>query len=343
VDRFVLSDSAANGGFPEPLATEPVRVIAARHEACGEATRVRLPRAVPARAVRRVRCAGCQQAFETERVEEVQQQEYVFGTEPVAEAAAAPVATAGGTRRPSLPKLSLPALSLPSLSLPRPKLPDLPARASLPKFDPESPAWRIASIGLAAAAVIGVLLLIQGGGDEPSAPAAPAEPSAAAATEAATGEPATPPASTPPPSQNTELVRGSSYSLALPAGWEQVDASGGATFSAVAPDGTADVTVWIDEDPKLDFPQFVNQSLAQLKAFAGSAEVVERIPAPTPEATVVRLAADAPAGQPTYEVTLRVAGPYRYYLATSVMPDAPAATVEGAELIAGSFTPEVKD
>ena len=63
------------------------------------------------------------------------------------------------------------------------------------------------------------------------------------------------------------------------------------------------------------------------------------MPAPTPEGTVVVLAADAPAGEPTYEVTLRAAGPYRYYLATSVEPDASAAAVEGAELIAGLVHP----
>jgi hypothetical protein len=67
---------------------------------------------------------------------------------------------------------------------------------------------------------------------------------------------------------------------------------------------------------------------------------VERVPAPTDEATIVRLAADAPPGQPSYEVTLRAAGPYRYYLATSVQPDASREAVEGAELVAGSFTPE---
>ena len=62
--------------------------------------------------------------------------------------------------------------------------------------------------------------------------------------------------------------------------------------------------------------------MAQLEALAGSANIVERVPAPTEEGTIVRLAADAPAGQPSYAVTLRVAGPYRYYLATTVQPDA---------------------
>jgi hypothetical protein len=143
------------------------------------------------------------------------------------------------------------------------------------------------------------------------------------------------------PAKNTKLVRGSSYSLALPAGWERVDPTGGATFAAVAPDGGADVSLWIEDNPGLDFPSFVNQSLAQLESLAGSARVTERLTAPAPEATVVVLAADAPPNQPTYEVTLRVAGPYRYYLATTVQPDASNESIAGAELITGSFTPEV--
>ena len=77
----------------------------------------------------------------------------------------------------------------------------------------------------------------------------------------------------------------------------------------------------------------------QLEALAGSARVVERVAAPTPEATVVRLAADAPAGSPAYEVTLRASGPYLYYLATTVQPDAGDAGVAGAKLIRGSFVP----
>ena len=58
---------------------------------------------------------------------------------------------------------------------------------------------------------------------------------------------------------------------------------------------------------------------------------------------MVRLAAEAPAGQPTYEVTLRVAGPYRYYLATSVQPRRLREVIEAAELIAGTFTPELEE
>ena len=91
-----------------------------------------------------------------------------------------------------------------------------------------------------------------------------------------------------------------------------------------------------------DYPTFISQSLTQLETLAGSAQIVDRTPGPTPESTVVRLAADAPEGQPTYEVTLRVAGPYRYYLATSVQPDAAPEVADEAELIFGTFTPELE-
>ena len=76
-----------------------------------------------------------------------------------------------------------------------------------------------------------------------------------------------------------------------------------------------------------------------LKGLAGSARVVERVAAPTADGTIVHLAADAPAGSPQYEVTLRAGGPYRYYLATTVQPDASDRAADGAELIHGSFQP----
>jgi len=188
--------------------------------------------------------------------------------------------------------------------------------------------------------VIAVLLVLRGGDDGPAPSAVPAAASAPAVVsgkdDSKGGDKASKPA------KDTKFVNESSFSLALPAGWQRVDPPAGATFAAVAADGGADATLWIKEDPKLDFPTFVSQSLAQVKTLAGSAQVVERIPAPTAEGTVVRLAADAPAGQPTYDVTLRVAGPYRYYLATTVQPDAPADIVDGVDLITGSFTPELE-
>lgn len=59
-------ERAVNGGFPEPLEGQPVRLVRCRHGACGAETRVRLPRAVSAEAVRRVVCDSCRQAFDCE-------------------------------------------------------------------------------------------------------------------------------------------------------------------------------------------------------------------------------------------------------------------------------------
>ncbi len=237
-----------------------------------------------------------------------------------------------------MPTLRLPKLKAKTQSERKP-------RFELPSLNPSSRIWRVASIPLAAAAVVGGLLLIQGNGSDveptPTA-AAPAADSAAddgAAILAADG------AGKEGKGQGAQddsakLVRGTAYSLALPADWKQIAPQGGATFAAVANDGGADAQLWISEDPKLDFPTFVRQSLTQLETLAGSAQIVERAPAPTADETVVKLAADAPAGQPSYEVTLRVAGPYRYYLATSVQPGASREAVSGSELLSGSFEPE---
>lgn len=285
VEVPLLPDEKANGGYFEPPDDVPARYVSARHDACGAETRVRLPESVPARAVRRLRCSGCEQEFDAAEVSEAR-------------------------------------------------------RSRSPKLDPQGRGWKLASIPIAAVAVIAALIALQGGGDEPSvAPIAPSQAGETPAADSAQGSgQATAGASKP--SKHTKLVRGSSYSLALPAGWERVAPPGGATFAAISADGDADATLWVDEDPKLDFPRFVDQSLEQLQGLAGSARIVGRVPAPTPEGTIVQLAADAPEGQPSYEVTLRASGPYRYYLATSVQPGSSVKTAHDAELIAGSFTPE---
>src|SRR4029079_16380487 len=49
VQRSLLPENPSNGGFPEPPPSMSVRIVAAKHEACGKSTRVRLPSAVPAR------------------------------------------------------------------------------------------------------------------------------------------------------------------------------------------------------------------------------------------------------------------------------------------------------
>ncbi|MGH2952203.1 MAG: hypothetical protein ACRDKX_09180, partial [Solirubrobacterales bacterium] len=71
VELALLPDQRSNGGFPEPPASEPVRVVATRHDACGAETRVRLPGFLPSSVVRRVRCSSCDAYYSTEVVEEV--------------------------------------------------------------------------------------------------------------------------------------------------------------------------------------------------------------------------------------------------------------------------------
>ncbi len=278
----------SNGGFPEPVAGEPVRLVRCRHDACGTATRVRVPRALPALAVRRVVCEGCRQRYDCEGVDDVEA------------AAAAKV---------------------------------VPSR-------PESRLWKYLSIPVAAAAVIAILILVQGSDapeEQPSSSQAPAGVESGGGGGAATAAGGAAEASGS--SQGAELVKGASYTLALPHGWARTEADSGATFAASARDGGAEATLWVQRDPSLDFPQFEAQSLAQLRQVAGSAEVTDRTTAPTADGTIVTLAADPPAGAPTYEVTLRLAGPYRYYLATTVEPNASRDAADGAELIHSSFVP----
>ena len=64
---------------------------------------------------------------------------------------------------------------------------------------------------------------------------------------------------------DAQLVAESTFSLALPAGWERVTPAAGATFAAVSSDSTADATLWIQNDPKLDMATFEANSLQQLE------------------------------------------------------------------------------
>jgi hypothetical protein len=299
------SDSRAvergnNGGFPEPFAGEAVRVVSSRHEGCGAATRVRIPHVLPTNAVRRVVCEGCRERYECDGVDEV---------------AVDPGGVAAPPRRPRLRAPRLPRIKAPGwLS------------------NPQSHAWRYLSVPLAAAAVVGILFLIQGSGGSARHSASSTAPAKPGHSQGAGGDSSA-------PGSGAKVVKGSSFTVALPSGWERTEPKNGATFAAKASDGGADATLWIRRDPSLGFPQFEARSLAQLHALAGSAHVVNRVAAPTPEGTVVTLAADSPPGQPAYEVTLRVAGPYRYYLATTVDPNASRAAVDGADLLHNSFVP----
>ena len=300
----MLTEHALNGGFPETVRGVRVRALRARHESCGAETRVVIPAVLSAGAVRRVRCQGCGEHYEADSVTE-----------------------AGRFAVPSVARLR--------------------EGVSLPPFDPSSRAWQMASVPVAAVLVVGGLLLIQGGdgdSDSPTPPfAPPAEPAAESSGPLAEipGEPKNGGADAGGGNAAAEIVRGAHYSLALPNGWDKVDPPSGSTFAAVAADGGAEATLWIEEDANLKFADFVTQSLNQLETLAPNPRVVSRIPGPTPETTVVRLAADAPADQPSYEVLLRASGPYRYYLALTLQPDAAREAADGVDLIAGSLTPEV--
>jgi hypothetical protein len=267
--------------------------VACHHAACAGDTRVRLPEAVPARAVRRVTCQQCAQPYEPALVQ------------VVAEEAAPP---------------------------PRRRL----------RVAPPAPSWRWLSLPVAAAAVVAALLVLRGGDEADTESPAPSSPAASGgqATPGGEGKDADRPAAPEAP-KDAQLIRESTFQLALPKGWERTAPSGGATFAAVAPGGEADVMLWIERDPKLDFAAFEARSLDQLQSVAGSAGVVDRSAGPTPEATSVTIApTSAPPGAPNYEVVLRADGDYWYYLATTTQVGAPPEVTEGVELVQGSFLPQ---
>jgi len=185
-------------------------------------------------------------------------------------------------------------------------------------------------VPVAAATVIGALLLIQGSGE-------PARNSASSTAPAAPG---------PSPSRGEQgkgtgarLIAGDGFQIALPAGWKQVPAPHGADFAAQAPGDSADATLSIEHHPSLSFSAFEARSISQLRQKAGGAHVVDETKAPTAEGSVVTLAADSPPGKPELEVTLRASGPDRYYLATTTQPDASSDVLDGADLIRNSLVP----
>ena len=252
------------------------------------------------------------------------------------------------SRRSRCRSSRMPTLRLPELKA-KPQS-AAPARAvKLPVPEPRrAAAWRVASIPLAAAAVIGGLLLIQGDGPtlEPHASrrragCRPPPPTSGAANarrrrrRQADRQGRRREATTAPSSSAARPTRSR-----CPPGWEQIDSAGRRHLRRRRRRRRRRRAALDQRGPEARLPHFINQSLTQLETLAGSAQIVERIPGPTPRTTVVRLAADAPAGEPSYEVTLRAAGPYRYYLATTVQPDASREAVAGIELISGSFTPE---
>ncbi len=141
------------------------------------------------------------------------------------------------------------------------------------------------------------------------------------------------------------LVQERGYSLSLPEDWVRTDAPDGAVFAAASPDGAAQTTLWVERNPNLDFDGFVQQSLGGLVTLGDDARITDRVDGPTIETSSAELRADvALDGEPAgpYRVNLRAAGPYRYYLATSIQPGASPALLADAELIGSSLRPEVR-
>lgn len=187
--------------------------------------------------------------------------------------------------------------------------------------------------GLAAVIVVGGLLVLVLGGDsksgkrgsEPSAPLTPVEPPSAIS--------------------DAQFVQERGFSIALPDNWHRTKPPPGASFAAKSDDGLGESTLWVDRDPKLDFEKFIDQSLAGLDQLGENASVTDRVDGPTLETSIAELQADVPlnggvAGP--YRVILRAAGPYRYYLATSIGAGAPPRLLADAELLGASFRPQVE-
>jgi hypothetical protein len=199
---------------------------------------------------------------------------------------------------------------------PRGRLPSLPKPGRL---------WRWARVPLAAGAVLVVLALVRGGEEAPQ-PRAAGAPAAAAVQKAPPG--------------GALVVHESTFTLALPPGWKRTRARDGATFAARSSDRTGEVTLWVERDPGLSFAEFEARSIARVKELTGAPPQVERKRGPSPERSSFTITAAAPEGAPRYIALGRAAGPYRYYLATTLKPDAPPAIATGAEMIRNSLVPE---
>jgi hypothetical protein len=294
-----------NGGFPEPPPGEPVRVVHCLHE-CGAETAVRIPASLPAEVVQRVICSGCGaelRAFDPVELRQRLEAKHAGTAAAVADTAAGETAAAAA-------------------AVTKPKRPRRRIHLS-------NRAWQLISVPLVAGVVIAALVLLNGDDKTPLRRVV-----STASAPSATGQATV--------SGDAHFIHAGNYSLALPPGWKTVAPHGGAVFRAVAGDGSADATLWIERNPTLTFAQFQSRSLANLKSLAGDASVHRRLPAPSGSGTIVQLRADVPTGSGTspYLVTLRAAGPYRYYLATSVQPGASQDVRGQAALIHGSFTPE---
>src|SRR5690606_19872850 len=141
----------------------------------------------------------------------------------------------------------------------------------------------------------------------------------------------------PPRAQKARVVSEATFTLALPAGWKRVPTRGGAAFAARARGGEADATLWVQREPDLTFAECEARSAQQVAELTGRPPERERIAGPRPEDSMFVITADAPPGAPEYVVTGRLAGPYRYYLATTLDEGASQQAVTGVGLIRESL------
>jgi len=146
-----------------------------------------------------------------------------------------------------------------------------------------------------------------------------------------------------PSSTDSSFVGERTFSLSLPAGWERTEAPTGSAFSAESTDGLAQATLWIERAPGLSFPAFVDQSLEGLGEIGSDARIADSINGSTLESRITTLQAEVPldgGAVASYRVTLRAAGPNRYYLATVTQPGASPSELGGAETLSSTFRPE---
>lgn len=139
------------------------------------------------------------------------------------------------------------------------------------------------------------------------------------------------------------------YSITLPDGWRDAPRPPGTALAATSPDGLASTTLWIKRNPKLDLDGFKQRSKRSLTKLGEDVTVISEVEGATPEDSSVELAASVPlSNEPvaeeqalasTYRVTLRVSGPYRYYLATTIQPGADEGTLTDAEDLSRSLRP----
>ena len=139
------------------------------------------------------------------------------------------------------------------------------------------------------------------------------------------------------------------YSISLPDGWSNSPRPPGSAFAATSADGLGTTTLWIKQNPNLDLDAFERRSKRSLAKLGDDVAVLSRVDGDVPADSSVELTASVPLGNdPTspgqelassYRVTLRVAGPYTYYLATTIQPGAAEALTADADELSHGLRP----